>query len=103
MQLYIDDVFLKLENKQKDSALIIKELINNHDISIESKKSILLKEEKNIENIENIEDKELWEYIFEHQLIQIHMNNIELYYEEKGLDNTLIKVFNRDAINNDIF
>lgn len=102
IQLYIDNVFLKLNIKQNDSLENIKELINNPNIAFDSKKAILQNENRKLDNLKDIEDIELWDYLFEKQLIQFNLENIELYFKEKGLTDIIINNFNRNIINKDI-
>ncbi len=94
IQYYIDNVYIKLPNDQHDEITIIKELLNNSNIKIESKYVIINKESNQINNITEIEDSGLWKNIFDNNLVEITWNNINSYYKNNGFDECLIKIFN---------
>lgn len=94
IQFYMDNVYTKLQNKQKNSIKIIKELLNNNDIKLESKQIIIEKETNQIDEISDIEDNGLWKIIFDNNLIKIEWSNINNYYEKSGLDEIIITIFN---------
>lgn len=96
IQDYIDNVYIKLKNKQKNPVSIIKSLINNPNIKIESKYNIISKETNKIDNIVEIEDSSLWKNIFGNDMINIEWNNINNYYSKLKVDETLIKIFNNE-------
>lgn len=94
IQLYIDNVYSKLSKKQNNSINLIKELLNNPLIKLEEKQIIIEKEVNPIDNISEIEDSSLWKDIFNNNLVEIKWDNINVYYDEFGIDLTLIKLFN---------
>lgn len=102
IQYYIDNVYAKLQNKQKNPIGIIKDLLNNSNIKNESKQNIITKETNKIEDVIEIKDSSLWKFIFNSNLIRIKWNNINSYYEEFGLDEVLTKIFNTEDDRNNI-
>lgn len=94
IQDYIDNVYSKLRNKQNNPVSIIKLLINNPNIELESKQTIISKETNKIDNIVEIKDSSLWKNIFDNDLINLEWDNINNYYNKLNLDETLIKIFN---------
>ncbi len=96
IQYYMDNVYIRLQNKQKNPTKIIKDLLNNSNIKNESKQNIITKETNKIEDILEIKDSSLWKFIFNNNLIRIEWNNINSYYKEFGLDEVLTKIFNTE-------
>ncbi len=103
IQLYINNVYSKLSQKQNNSINLIKELLNNPLIKLEEKQIIIEKEVNPIENISEIEDSNLWKDIFNNDLVEIKWDNINVYYDKFGIDSTLIKIFNDKEKNMCIF
>ena len=89
---YIGNVFLQIETNTQEDEKYIVDLLNNEDLEIENKQSIIEKEEAKISDISEVKDKELWEFIFEKNKITASWKNILNYYQykEQNLDEIII-------------
>lgn len=100
INLYVENVLLKLENNTEESEESIKTLLNNVNLKFESKVLLLKKCGVIISKINDIFNKELWEMLFVNFLVKATWENLLTYYKEKGnkLDDKLIIYLNKDAI-----
>ena len=89
---YIENVFLQIETNTKEDEQYIIELLNNKDLELENKQSIIEKEEAKIFDISQIENQELWEVLFDKNKVTAIWKNILNYYKykEQKLDEIII-------------
>lgn len=94
IQIYIDNVYDKIEGKQKNSSELIIELLNNENIDLETKEKILSRETEKIDDISKIDIQELYKIVVNNNLIKIDWDNINKYYNIFGLDEIIINFLN---------
>lgn len=93
LNLYIENIFLKIETNTKESEDAIRELLNE-DLTIENKQAIIKKEETKISDITAI-PTELWdELLKENKLMPTWDNLLHYYKEKKELDDYLLDFLN---------
>lgn len=81
IEMYLEEVFFKLDNNTKESEKTVLELLKNPNISNTYKKDIIKKEDVLIGSLLDI-DEELWNTIFEENKIKTTWANILEYYEK---------------------
>mgnify|MGYP006896948274 CR=1 FL=1 len=94
INIYIENVFLRIDLNTKETEETLIELLRNDDISQENKESIIKKEEVLITDINEIPE-ELWESLVNNYKMYPNWNNVISYYKNKdGIDEFLICYFN---------
>ncbi len=89
INIYIKNVFLKIETNTKESEDTIIELLNNQEIEDNLKEEIIKKQETKINNIELV-DKKLWNILVIDNKLQVSWLGVSLYYDCDGLNDELI-------------
>ncbi len=99
IELYIQEVFLKLENNCKESEEIIIELLNDNyeDFGPELTIEIIDKNQTPIQDISNITHPELWTSLLQKDKIAVSWDNLLYYFKEKkSFDDVLVNYLNID-------
>lgn len=94
INIYVENVLLRIpENTQESEAMIV-ELLNNEDLDLKNKKAIIIKEEAKISDISTIPN-ELWIDLLQENKLSANWNNLLNYYKEKSeFDKYLITYLN---------
>ena len=97
INLYLVNVFLKLDTNTKESEQSIIELLNNTEITEENKEKIINKEETLITDIKKIPE-ELGQTLVDNYKMYPNWNNVISYYKSKDeIDEFLICFFNIES------
>lgn len=89
--LYIEEVFLSLENNSNESEEIVIELLNNNSLEDNLKYKIIEKENILINNIRDVKEN-LWTSLFKNSRVLIDWFNILQYIESKELNNEILVI-----------
>lgn len=92
---YIETILEKSDTIKEDEEIII-ELLNHKDIEKQNKRKYINALEKKITTLLNIEDRELWEDLLNFEKVNYSEENIITYFEEKGVNDTLINFINSE-------
>jgi len=82
---YIENVWLKLEEKSKESHEKFLDLLNNEALDENNKAKIIERSLTKIQDINQI-DNNLWKYLLMHWNLKPLWKNVIRYYEEFGVD-----------------
>lgn len=96
INIYVEKVYLKIEqNKLEDEGSLV-ELINNIDLDIKLKKKIIQKIETKINNLNEIEDKEIKTVLLTQNVVVPTWDNVINYYVdcEEKIDEILVEYLN---------
>jgi hypothetical protein len=92
---YLHDVFFIIESNTEESEKSIISLLNNENIDIDDKLSIIEGELNLISTLDDIADVDLWESIITNGKCKVNWKNIIVYYATvEEIDDCLKRVFN---------
>ena len=95
INIYIENVLLKIETNVDELEETIILLLNNQDIDDSLKEKIVQKENTKVSKINSIENKDLWKILFKENKIESSWNNVSEYYNyAESLDKQLIEYLN---------
>lgn len=95
INIYIENVLLKIETNVDELEETIILLLNNQDIDDSLKEKIVQKENTKVSKINSIENKNLWKILFKENKIESSWNNVSEYYNyAESLDKQLIEYLN---------
>ncbi|NCO01381.1 MAG: hypothetical protein GW906_06100 [Epsilonproteobacteria bacterium] len=94
INMYVENVLLKIPENTQESETMIVELLNNEDLDLKNKKAIIKKEETKISDISTIPN-ELWIDLLQKNKLSANWNNLLHYYQENNeLDQYLLAFLN---------
>lgn len=92
---YYENVINELEDNSLESEETLLYLLNKAELDDEYKKDIVAKSENRISDILDVKNKDLWEYLFENNLIMATWDNVFNYYiDNQEFDEYLFKFLN---------
>jgi hypothetical protein len=93
---YINTIIHNCNEYINDDELVVQEILNNSEITIDHRKEYISFLKTVIERIETVIDKELWSILLQRKLVNYSENNILNYFflSENGLDSFLVKFIN---------
>jgi hypothetical protein len=101
---YIENVFLLIETNTQESEEVVIVLLNNEELTLDNKVSIIKKEDNKIEDISTIiDDINIWINIIKENKIIASWDNLLSYYQKiNELDNVIINFMNKEENYNEI-
>lgn len=101
IEIYIQNVFLKLSDNSKEEEAYLLNLLNNEKLSIELKEKIISSQELKISNIYDLNENEVAGMLLENSKITPTWENVIDYYEnieEKIDESTLLFINNVENV-----
>jgi hypothetical protein len=96
INLYIENVYLKLKDNKKEAEEELIVLLNNKKLSSDNKEKIIIQVETKIDDLTQIADKDICKILFEHEKVETRYTNIIHYYRlnDRIIDSTIIDLLN---------